>query len=53
MPNKIKSGKQMRYLAGIAHGMKPKNGAIGPSKEVARELIMSESKKKRKQLMKS
>lgn len=54
MPGKIKSSKQMRFLAGIAHGMKPRNKKkriTAPSPEVAREMIMSESSKTRKRLM--
>lgn len=33
-----KSAKQYRFMQGIAHGMKPRKG-VGPSKEVAREMI--------------
>lgn len=43
-----KSGKQYRFMAGIAHGMKPRKG-IGPSPEVAREFVEKTSAKKRKQ----
>jgi len=50
MPNKIKSHKQWNFLAGIAHGMKSRKG-VGPSPEVAKEMIAGESKKKRKALM--
>lgn len=32
------SGKQYRFMAGIAHGMTPKEGS-GPSKEVAEEFV--------------
>lgn len=42
------SGKQYRFMAGIAHGMKPRKG-IGPSPEVAREFVEKTSSKKRKQ----
>jgi hypothetical protein len=43
-----KSAKQYKFMAGIAHGMKPKSG-VGPSPEVAREMVMKTSKKKRKE----
>lgn len=33
-----KSAKQYRFMAGIAHGMTPNKG-IGPSKEVAEEMV--------------
>jgi len=33
-----KSPEQYRFMAGIAHGMKPKNGK-GPSKKVAKEFV--------------
>jgi len=39
-----KSAKQYRFMAGIAHGMKPRKG-IGPSKEVAGEMIHKTSPK--------
>ena len=42
-----KSAKQYRFMAGIAHGMKPKNHAIGPSKAVAEEFVKKTSKAKR------
>ena len=42
-----KSNKQYRFMAGIAHGMKPKSG-IGPSPEVAEEFVKKTSKEKRK-----
>jgi hypothetical protein len=42
----LKSPKQMRFMQGIAHGMKPKSG-IGPSPEVAREFIDKTPAKKR------
>lgn len=41
-----KSPKQYRFMAGIAHGMKPNKG-VGPSPEVAREFVEKTSKKKR------
>jgi hypothetical protein len=41
-----KSGKQYRFMAGIAHGMKPRGG-VGPSKEVAEEFVHKTSPKKR------
>lgn len=43
-----KSAKQYRFMAGIAHGMKPRSG-IGPSPEVAKEFVEKTSKTKRKQ----
>lgn len=46
-----KSGKQYRFMAGIAHGMKPKGG-IGPSPEVAEEFIHKTPAKKRSMFMK-
>ena len=36
MPAKI--AKQYKFMAGIAHGMKPHSG-VGPSKEVAEEFV--------------
>ena len=41
-----KSPKQYRFMAGIAHGMKPNSG-IGPSKEVAEEMVKKTAAKKR------
>lgn len=46
------SGKQYRFMQGIAHGMKPRKGP-GPSPEVAREFIQKTSAKKRKQFAKN
>lgn len=46
-----KSAKQYKFMAGIAHGMKPRGGAIGPSKEVAEEFIKKTPKKKRSEFM--
>lgn len=46
-----KSGKQFRFMAGIAHGMKPTHG-IGPSPEVAEEFVKKTPPKKRSQFMK-
>ena len=45
------SGKQYRFMAGIAHGMKPRHG-IGPSPEVAEEFIHKTPAKKRSMFMK-
>lgn len=46
------SGKQYRFMQGIAHGMKPRSGGPGPSPEVAKEFIDKTSKAKRKQFAK-
>ena len=35
----VKSAKQMRFMQGIAHGMKPLKSAGGPSPAVAREFL--------------
>jgi hypothetical protein len=43
-----KSAKQYRFMAGIAHGMKPRKGA-GPSKAVAEEFVHKTPAAKRKQ----
>lgn len=43
MPGKIHSGKQFRFLKGIAHGMKKKKKGVGPSKEVAAKMLSHES----------
>ncbi len=51
MPGKIKSGKQMRFMAGIAHGMKARHGA-GPSPEVAEKMVHDETPATRSKLMK-
>jgi hypothetical protein len=45
------TGKQYRYMAGIAHGMKPYKG-VGPSKEVAEEMVHKTPPKKRSMFMK-
>ena len=47
-----KSGKQYRMFAGIAHGMKKKGKGIGPSEEVAEEMVKKTPKKKRSMFMK-
>lgn len=47
----IKSGKQYRFMAGVAHGMKPNKG-IGPSEEVAEEMIKKTKPAKRSLFMK-
>lgn len=47
---KISSGKQYRFIAGIAHGMKPNEG-IGPSPEQAEKMIHETPAKKRSQFM--
>ena len=52
MPGKIHSGKQFRFLEGLAHGMKPKKG-LGPSKEVAARMLSHESHKTKSKLAKS
>lgn len=46
-----KSAKQYRFMAGIAHGMAPRNGK-GPSKEVAEEFVHKTSPEKRSMFMK-
>jgi hypothetical protein len=40
------SGKQYRFMAGIAHGMKPQSG-LGPSTKVAKEFVHWTAPKKR------
>jgi len=51
MPNKIKSKKQYNFFQMMAHSPeKSKKKGVGPSPSVAREMIMGESKKKRKVL---
>ena len=45
------SAAQYKFMAGIAHGMKPNKG-IGPSKEVAEEFVKKTPKKKRSMFMK-
>ena len=49
------SAKQYKFMAGIAHGMKPnnkKNKGIGPSEEVAEEFVKKTPKAKRSMFMK-
>ena len=46
-----KSAKQFKFMAGIAHGMKPKSG-VGPSKEVAEKFVKETPSKKRSLFMK-
>lgn len=46
-----KSPKQYRFMAGIAHGMKPMKG-MGPSPEVAEEMVHATSPSKRSAFMK-
>ena len=46
-----KTSKQFRFMAGIANGMKPKKG-IGPSPEVAEEMVRKTPPKKRSMFMK-
>ena len=41
------SGKQFRFMAGVAHGMKPRK-STGPSKEVAEEFVKKTPTSKRK-----
>lgn len=40
----VKSAKQFRFMEGIKHGMKPRKG-VGPSKEVADEMLSKTSHK--------
>lgn len=49
-----KSAKQYRFMAMIAHGKKPDKGGkgLGPSKEVAEEIVKKTPKKKRSLFMK-
>lgn len=48
-----KTGRQFRFMAGIAHGMKSNKGkGIGPSPEVAEEFVKKTPKKKRSMFMK-
>jgi len=46
-----KSGKQYRYMQGLAHGMKSTKMG-GPSPETAKKIIEGTSKKKRSKYMK-
>lgn len=45
------SGKQFRFMAGVAHGMKPRK-STGPSPEVAEEFVEKTPASKRKLWMK-
>lgn len=45
------SSKQYKFMAGIAHGMKPNKG-VGPSQEVAKEFVDKTSPAKRSMFMK-
>ncbi|MFZ2196998.1 MAG: hypothetical protein WAV13_04645 [Thermodesulfovibrionales bacterium] len=47
-----KSAKQYGMMAGIAHGMKPRSG-IGPSQEVAAEMVHKTPAAKRSKFMKA
>lgn len=47
-----KSAKQYKFMAGIAHGMKPRKGGVGPSQEVAEEFVHKTPPDKRKKFMK-
>lgn len=47
-----KSAAQYRFMAGIAHGMKPYGGG-GPSKEVAKEFVHKTPSAKRSAWSKS
>lgn len=52
----LKSARQYRFMAGIAHGMKPnkkdkKGKSIGPSPEVAEEMVHKTPAKKRSLFM--
>ena len=48
----VKSGKQYRFLAGIAHGMTPRSG-VGPSKEVAEEMVHATPQEQRSKFSKA
>lgn len=47
-----KTGKQYRFMAGIANGMKKMGKGIGPSPEVAEEFVKKTPAKKRSLFMK-
>lgn len=47
-----KSAKQFGMMAAIAHGSKPQSG-IGPSPEVAKEMVAKTPSKKRSAFMKA
>ncbi len=48
-----KSAKQYRFMAMIAHGGKPyKSKGVGPSQEVAEEMVHKTPPKKRSSFMK-
>jgi hypothetical protein len=46
------SPKQYRFMAMIAHGGKSNKKGVGPSKEVAEEMVHKTSPKKRSMFMK-
>lgn len=46
-----KSAAQYKFMAGIAHGMKPNKG-VGPSEAVAKEFVKKTPKSKRHEFMK-
>lgn len=46
-----KSAAQYKFMAGIAHGMKPNKG-VGPSEAVAKEFVKKTPKDKRSLFMK-
>lgn len=50
----LKSAKQYRFMAGLAHGMKnnKKGKSIGPSPEVAEEMVHKTPPKMRSLFMK-
>lgn len=47
-----KTGKQYRFMAMIAHGGKSNKGGVGPSQEVAEEMVHKTPAKKRSMFMK-
>jgi hypothetical protein len=49
MPNKLKSGKQFRFMQAAAHGTLK---GVGPSPQVAKEMLSKEGHKKRSKLAK-
>ena len=42
-----KSAKQFRFMAGVAHGRKPKGKGLGPGEEVAEEFVKKRRARKR------
>lgn len=50
MPSK--SAKQFRFMAGMANGMKNTTGGIGPSEDVAEEMVKKTKPAKRSMFMK-